>query len=184
MGFKASIDATTMKKCVLIPHDRYMYYKSLAKEQTEPVSTTIATDVVPVDEAINERPIEATDSKLKPEIILAQLPRRNKSKAKALLQYLQSHKTLDWNQRGELEINKTPVPYSHITDIIHDALNNTKYKPVGCDEFYSHLGCVPKSLITNPARKPLVGGAPLPPPGVPENAPKQFDDWKSLWQSH
>lgn len=182
MGFKATIDAAIMKKCVLIPHDRYMYYKSLAKEQTEPAPST--ADVAPVDETIDERPIEAIDSKLKPEIIIAQLPRRNKSKAKALLQYLQSHKALDWNQRGELEINKTRVPYSHITDIIHDALNNTKYKPVGCDEFYSHLGCIPKSLITNPARKTLLGGASLPPPGIPESTPKQFDDWKSLWQSH
>ena len=161
-----------------------MYYKSLAKEQTEPVPSTAATEAVPVVETIDEPSIESIDSRLKPEIIIAQLPRRNKAKAKALLQYLHSHKTLDWNQRGELEINKTAVPYSHITDIIHDALNNTKYKPVGCDEFYSHLGCVPKSLITNPARKTLLGGASLPPPGVPESTPKQFDDWKLLWQSH
>ena len=186
MGIKAAATAITMKKNVLIPYDRYVYYQSLAKEPreeentvTEPINTGTPPAVpTPVAAAA------ATQPKLKPEIIIAQLPKRNKSKARSLLSFLEQNNAIDWNQRGELLIENESVPYSHITDLLHDALNNTKYKPVGCEQFYSNLGHVPLSLITNPARKQIVGGSTLPPPGVPDTEAKSLDSWKLLWQSH
>ena len=185
MGTKAAAAAITMKKNVLIPYDRYVYYPSLAKEPREAENTvteTINTDTPAVPTPV-AAPVAPT-LKLKPEVIIAQLPKRNKSKARSLLNFLEQNKTLDWNQRGELLIDSESVPFSHITDLLHDALNNTKYKPVGYEQFYSNLGHVPLSLITNPARKQIVGGSVLPPPGVPDTEAKALDSWKWLWQSH
>lgn len=177
-----------LKKSVLIPFDRYQYYQSL-------VNGTNDVGILPLENGNEQAPLkqdytttttsEQVNAKLKPELILTHLPKRNKARAQSLLSIIDSHPSLDWNARGELLINKQPVEYSHITDLLHDALNNTKYKPVGCDQFYEHLGNVPTSLITNPIRKQLLGGKRLPPPGTPAaSTTKSLNDWSVLWQSH
>ena len=115
MGTKAAATAITMKKNVLIPYDRYVYYQSLAKEPREAENTV--TEPINTDTSAVPTPVAAPVApalKLKPEIIIAQLPKRNKSKARSLLNFLEQNKTLDWNQRGELLIDSESVPFSHM----------------------------------------------------------------------
>ena len=185
-----------MKKSVLIPYERYLYYQKATQAPGIPSTDVTESDtsgkehdppgspasVVALDHDSTAQP----QLKLNKDIIIAHLPKRNKSKAEALLNILDQHPVLGWNERGELLVNKTPVPYSHISDLLHDALNHTKHEAVGCRLFYKHLGSIPQSLINNPSRKALLWGGrgvQLPPIGTPNTEPIPLQDWKVLWKS-
>ena len=175
-----------MKKSVLIPYDRYLYYQKAAKTPIDiPTEDTASSpDIVEERDRTTEKPV----SKLSADVIIAHLPKRNKSKAEALIKVVDQHPVLTWNERGELVVDGNPVPYSHISDLLHDALNNTKHEAVGCRLFYKHLENIPQSLINNPNRKKLLRGGggsnrQLPPIGTPNTEPKPIPDWKLLWKS-
>ena len=132
--------------------------------------------------------IESTDSsperKLEKEIILSHLSKRDRSKATALLNVVEQNPNLDWNTRGEVLVKDSVIPFSHISDLVRDALHNSRYEPVGCNEFYSTLDNVPLSLISNPNRRILIGGKTLlPPPGIPDKKPVPLNNWTQLWKS-
>lgn len=185
-----------MKKFTLIPHERYLQYQSLLDKQTatpskqEEVSNGSAntvTDGNTTQVIDNARSTE----KLSIDDIISQLPRRNKSKAQSLLCVVGASPRLDWNDKGELLLDNNRVPFTHITDLLHDALNNTRHEPAGLKEFYSGLSNVPQSLVTNPKRRLLIGGksiAPtirqLPPPGIPDKKPIPLNNWQTLWKKY
>ena len=148
-----------------------MHYKSLAvpKENNERQSETAE---IAQDQTID---IPST-SRLEPSVILTYVPKRNQNKASALLNFLQKHDTLDWDSAGRLLVKGNPVEYSHIADLIHDALNHTKYNPAGSEHFYSNLGHVPHSLIVNPRRKRMLTEEPI------IEQPKFKGSWGELWK--
>ena len=110
--------------------------------------------------------------------------KRDRSKATALLNVVEQNPNLDWNTRGEVLVKDSVIPFSHISDLVRDALHNSRYEPVGCNEFYSTLDNVPLSLISNPNRRILIGGKTLlPPPGIPDKKPVPLNNWTQLWKS-
>ena len=185
-----------MKKSVLIPHERYVYYQNLAKHDatqslgdaklsSAPLKSVQEADV---PQEISEQVVSQTErvnisDSIHEDVILAHLPQRNKNKAKALLTIVRNNPKLDWDKTGQLLVQNDVVPFSHITDLLHDALNNTKYDPVGHLEFYGNLGNIPQSLIVNKRRKELLGGKQLPPPGIPDTEPQPLNSWKSQWKA-
>ena len=180
-----------MKKSILIPYDRYLYYKRLQdtskdkqiKEAEQHTSEQQNPELEAENEHVTDYSPTQTD-KLRPEIVVSLLPKRNRSKALALLNFIDRHPVLDWNTKGELLLHNNPIPFSHITDLTHDAINNTRsYDPVGCNEFYANIGHVPVSLITNPRRRLMIGGKSLPPPGIPDKDPVPLNTWKGLWKN-
>ena len=134
--------------------------------------------------------------KLENDVIVACLPKRNSSKARRLLEYINKHSGLDWNQQGNIIVDsgERTVDFSHIVDLLHDALNATKHNPVGYAEFYKHLNRAPLSLINNQRRKSLIGGGGgggvgaavvhMPPPGLPpvSKPSKPLNAWKTEWK--
>lgn len=125
-------------------------------------------------------------NKLAEGVITACLPKRNHFKARRLLDYINRQPHLDWNQAGNLIVDNQTVEYSHIVDLLHDALNSTRSDPVGHDVFYQQLVGVPQSLINNPRRKSLVGNGRrrrLPPPGLPSSQPIPLNAWRTQWQA-
>lgn len=185
-----------MKKFTLIPFERYLQYKTLLEKQG---SVQDEPDIAIEKNADATSTLSITPptelEKLSVDSILSQLPKRNKSKAQSLLSVVDNSPRLDWNNKGELVLDNTCVPTSHITDLLHDALNNTKHTPTGAEEFYAALDSVPLSLITNPRRRSLVGGkqsttattpnfAKLPPPGLPNKPAVALNNWQGLWRRY
>ena len=177
-----------MKKSVVLPYERYQQLiqnasNSAPKDPSEtilPIETEKPTAGKTIEEI--EEPRETKSNKLETEFILACLPKQNRVKALRLLDYVNKHPLIDWNREGNLLVDDKPVEFSHIVDLIHDALNSTKYEPVGYDLFYKHLKGIPQSFINNPRRKSLIGGR-LPPPGIPDSKPKPLNVWKAQWKS-
>lgn len=161
-----------MKKSVVLPFERYqqLLHKS-------PNTTTLESS-----STIEESPIEppACD-RLSTAVILTCLPKRNRLKGQRLLDFIANDTNLDWNKDGNLLVNNQPIEYSHIVDLLHDALNPTRHNPVGYDAFYNNLGRVPVSLLNNPRRKSMIGGR-LPPPGIPATEPIPLNIWKAKWK--
>lgn len=182
-----------MKKSVVLPYERYQQLlknssttSSAVKVHSteEEAAADVAGGAIDDSNLIDsiEPKAKQRDEKLRTEIIVACLPKNNRQKALRLLQYIDQHPILDWNESGTLLIEKEPVALSHIVDLLHDALNTTKYEPIGLHEFYTHLGNIPQSLINNPKRKSLIGrGRRLPPPGLPSTQPKPLNTWKAQW---
>ena len=181
-----------MKKSVVLPYERYQELiqnsetKSLPVTSTEPIAASETSPVVtqsepgPVGGITTAAP--ATSERLSANVIVACLPKKNRTKAQRLLDYITAHPQLDWNRDGNLTVKGSPVQYSHIVDLLHDALNNTKRNPVGYDTFYKSLEGIPHTLISNPRRKSLVGGR-LPPPGLPATKPKPLNVWRAEWKA-
>ena len=182
-----------MKKSVVLPYERY---QQLMQNSTQHIQQNIEPDI-PVEHLTVTAQTEPNTSEelettqLKPDVIIACLPKRNQLKARRLLQYIHDIPKLTWNREGNLVVDKQPIAYSHIVDLLHDALNPTKHDPVGHDIFYAHLDKVPQSLINNSRRKSLIGGgsrsaaaaaATLPPPGLPATEPRPLNIWKTNWQ--
>ena len=171
-----------MKKSVLLPYERY---QELLKHRREPVETTeTQNDSKSIPQTLE---IVPPTQKLNSSVIIACLPKRNRSKAQQLLNYIEKQPNLDWNREGNLVVDGNIVDFSHIVDLLHDALNPTKNEPVGYEQFYRNLEHIPHSLINNTRRKTLIGGsapAPhsLPPPGIPLTDPKPLNIWKTRWK--
>lgn len=206
-----------MKKSVLLSYDRYQQLLDKSNTVRPLTADKTAAKSAIKDEASSSPPTPALTASEKPataaataaaqdsdrlhiDIISACLPKRNRSKAHCLLEYIDQHPKLDWNKDGNLVVEKTPIAYSHIVDLLHDALNPTRHEPpVGYDTFYSQLSAAPRSLINNPRRKSLVGGGRggsaaaaattaspprLPPPGMPDTPARPIDNtWKYQWQA-
>lgn len=87
--------------------------------------------------------------------IVQSVPKTFKSKAEALIQFLNDH-AIKWTDTGEL-IGKdgTPVPRSNIVDLVNDLMRERKkVQPVGWDILSEELRRlnVPRELIGNEQR--------------------------------
>ena len=163
-----------MKKSVLLPFDRY-------QQLLQGTANSSSSVQEPDSQIEGEDKPDYKSDRLNTAVIVACLPKRNRLKAQRLLDYLDKHTPLDWNKDGHLVVENQPIEYSHIVDLLHDALNATRHEPIGYETFYKQLAGAPVSLITNPRRKSMIGGR-LPPPGIPITEPKPLNVWKSQWK--
>ena len=201
-----------MKKSVLIPYERWLCYQNKLDDVT-PTTQLDATDAhqQTVSDSITEHAIgQSSNQPLTSEEILRHFSGRRSADAKLLLNYITSRSLLNWNANGELMQNDGERVYdSNITELIHDAVNDTSNEPIGCNEFYCAIRTVPIDLVKNERRRArLIGGkylatttakplkqdsvtSPalvLPPPGIPDTPPIPLSrpvvqDWKDLWKA-
>lgn len=172
-----------MKKSVVLPYDRYQQLIQNKKEP--PVETSVNLELAQAIEPPHTTTLKSplSKEKLSSSVIIACLPKKSRNKAQQLLDYIEKYSKLDWNQTGNLVVEDKPVEFSHIVDLLHDALNQTKNQPVGHETFYRELEHVPLSLINNFQRRSLIGGGgSLPPPGLPATEPKPLNIWKANWK--
>lgn len=180
------------RKMVVIPFEKY---ERLLKQKPQTDQSREATPQITIEE-----PVEVNSSLPTPDII-SSLPSNIKKRGERLLTALNG--VLKWNEKGEIIIDGEVIPFTHITDLIKDALTSLKtFDPSGSREFYRLIKSsnVPLSLIANPTRrKELTGGGDSepeslkrkldhpPPPGIPDKKPKPLptkkSSWKSLWKT-
>jgi hypothetical protein len=194
-----------MKKLVLIPLHKY---EQLQNQGVGSIDATDHFENAPEmkreaeEHEIKEIPKERNQyMKLDRELILSHIPKYNKRKAEAVLEYIDKAPKLDWNADGELLLDSREIPGSHISDLLRDSCAEYKnFEPVGAEEFYNNLGNIPLSLITNPKRRLLlqkrVGEKPDTPPlhktadsptprkkkPVNKTSTLNKKTWKQLWR--
>jgi hypothetical protein len=177
---------------ILIPYDKYI---RLTENTSQPPQTPKDTQALEKNTQVLENLSVGDGISQEGEGILSSLPKSVYNKGKALLKFITKH--LSWNDKGEILIDDKPVTYSHIIDLVRDALIPSKtFKPIGLDEFYSKLKYIPLSLIQNPLRRQLLidqkGSGIPPPPGIPDKKPislskrKHIDtgnSWAKKWRT-
>jgi hypothetical protein len=99
--------------------------------------------------------------------ILCTLPNNIKARARGILNHMKNN-DIYWNVKGEIVINNTTIPNSHIIDLIKCSLYPYKsFTPIGLNQFQSAL------IDTNIPQTLLQTGSGfikrLPPPGIPIN---------------
>ncbi len=171
------------KKMVLIPFEKYTRLIQNEADASNKAPTSVdERDTVDAIEPTPMDTIEHEDSSaLDDENILQMIPKHLRNSGKLVLNFLHRQKAITWDRRGQIAIEGKPVPLSHISDMIRDALVEYKrYTPTGFEQFYSHLNGIPITLIKNPSRRELIRKgrgiderelAREPPPGMPDKKP-------------
>ena len=84
---------------------------------------------------------------------LSTFPKTLQTKAKAMMNYLQSDKDVEWDDKNQLIINGKVIPHSNIIDLLHDSVRarKTSKKPKGWKELSRHFKSrnIAKELIGN-----------------------------------
>ena len=84
--------------------------------------------------------------------IIECIPTRQRCKAASLLAYFKTIEELGWNDRGNIIINSTTIPNSHIVDLVKFCLNSkSAFTPAGWEQIAQVLydASTPLSLISN-----------------------------------
>lgn len=87
--------------------------------------------------------------------IVDSVPTTMRRKAKLLLQMLEEHPDMSWNEQGRLEVQGKPIDGSNIIDLVNDVLRHRKgSNPRGWEYFSSGLRDmnVPQEYIGNKQR--------------------------------
>lgn len=157
-----------MRKMVLLPYDKYQRLLSGHVSQSEPLNTI---DTYTEQVAIDNPPPEHSHSntqECKKEDLLTSLPLSLRSRAKVLLNHLNKHTSLQWNDKGEIIVDGKVVTGSNIIDLIKVQLKDYKsFHPIGA-EVFSRLvqeSNVPQSVLTQARRYQIGSGKTPPPPG-------------------
>lgn len=93
------------------------------------------------------------------EVILTNISKKNRKEAATILNHIEKAHNLSWNKKGELTMEETVIPHTHINDLLKDAFYNYKHwKPEGVDIFYKELAKsdLPSGLIRNLKRRALL----------------------------
>ena len=118
------------QKMVLVPYDKYV---RLTKSTTASDTDTTQQYDIPInaepsehgqsnhttyqpDHHVSLKNIFSDDS------ILSVVPANMRSMAQMLLNHIHQHTPITWNEHGQLVIDGQVIPYSHIADLIKDAL--------------------------------------------------------------
>jgi hypothetical protein len=90
------------------------------------------------------------------EDVLENVPKSMKHKAQWLLKRIKHSDAMGWNDKGELVKDGSPVPGSHMVDLINDVVRKRKTAPhvAGWQEFANGLRQlhVPQEVVGNPER--------------------------------
>lgn len=87
--------------------------------------------------------------------IVDSVPTSMRRKAKLLLQMLEEHPQMSWNDQGVLEYNGKPIPGSNVIDLVNDVIRNRKgSNPRGWEQFSRGLKQVnvPQEYVGNRQR--------------------------------
>jgi hypothetical protein len=112
---------------------------------TEMSATTTTNETVP----------ESSNNPTLRERILESVPSTTRRKAKLLLQMIERHPQMSYNENGELEYAGKPVPGSNIIDLVNDVLRHRKsFLPQGWEVFSRGLKeiNVPQEFVGNRQR--------------------------------
>jgi hypothetical protein len=194
-----------MNRVIILPYDKYMRLKK--REECRPESRENEENrqaVIEENEIIDKVPEKNMDI----DSVLIGIPKRFRSRAKSILQYIIQKTSIEWNEKGEISIDRKHIPFSNMNDLVKDALFPYKhFIPIGKEEFYSELRDIPLSLIQNANRRKEIqeGRGQMdrpkgpPPPGIPDTrnkislykkevpAPMSHKEiasprgWKELW---
>ena len=102
-----------MKKSVLLPYERYqqlLQNSGISQNVAATISPDVTENATPTlppqasAEPIVHNSLETVATKLNADVIVACLPKRNRFKAKRLLDYIEKHSNLDWNKQGNLTV--------------------------------------------------------------------------------
>lgn len=179
---------TSIKKCVVIPIEKYnhLVYQARAPSEhkekelvTDPIIEEKAEKVVQTgqgSEALYRESVEEVGSSK----WLFGLPARYKRNVSAILNHLKDHgNILSWNHRGEIIYKNHVIEGSNISDLLKDSQRHYKnLDPYGGKEFYrawAELN-IPEGLLGNEKRQLEVryyknnpeAQYMSPPPGIPQ----------------
>ena len=138
-----------------------MYQDTLRKYRTrvdqykdKPLGSVIVKESQSTNATPDQQPEKDSWGMIEQEIIES-APKTLKNKAEKLLQRIQNHPDLKWNDRGEIIWKDRLVQNSNLYDLVHDVLRKRKRpKPTGWEIFAEALGNanVPRELMGNPDR--------------------------------
>lgn len=143
-------DLTESEKSKLYGENLYKFQLAHKKALTEPVKPLISTpsnsnatddNVIP-RKRINDRIIES-------------VPPAMRRRATLLLDMLQDHPNLSWNEHGTLIINEKPIEGTNIIDLVNDTIRQRKqFEPKGWQTFSKALKDVniPQDIVGNKKR--------------------------------
>lgn len=81
------------------------------------------------------------------------IPKKYQTKGKALMQYIQSDKDIQWDELGQMSLKGNLIEKSNIIDLLHDSLRarKTSQKPKGWKELCRHFHSrnIPQELLGN-----------------------------------
>ena len=120
---------------------------------------------------IQTQPQNLNQIKLSDDKILMAIPKSLPNKAKALLGCLHEIPNIDWDEKGQVSIDKDLLTHSHISDLIKRSIFHYKrFNPVGMGSFHSVLvkNNIPCSILQQG-----LGDYQFPPPGLPMKRVKQ-----------
>ena len=145
-------DLTESEKSQLYGENLYRFQMAHKKALTEPVKPLISTMVnsdsnstesnVPKHKKINDR-------------ILESVPVAMRKRAKLLLDMLQDHPNLTWDEHGTMLINEKPIAGTNIIDLVNDTIRQRKqFEPKGWQTFSKALKDVnvPQDIVGNRKR--------------------------------
>lgn len=157
-----------MRKMVLVPYDKYERLLSGQVSQPKPLSIADTDrEQVTIDIRDNSHPISSDN---KTDDLLTSLPLSLRSRAEVILNHLNKHTNLRWNDKGEIIIDGQLIKGSNITDLIKIQLKDYKsFHPVGTEVFSQLVreSNVPQSVLTQTRRSQFGSGNIPPPPGKP-----------------
>ena len=89
------------------------------------------------------------------EDVIKSLPKTYQRKGRLLMERLQRHPNMTWNDQGELVIKGNTLPGTNVIDLVNDVMRQRrKFAPRGWEEFAGELRetNVPQDLIGHPER--------------------------------
>ena len=130
---------------------------SIVPSQSTPDNTAVTSS--PTDHLVNGAEEDGSDS-TKPSHgvesdVIDSVPKSLRRKARLLLQKVKQHDLVDWNEKGELVFKGSPLPGTHMVDLVNDVLRRRKtFTPRGWQQFAQVLSTmnVPQDLIGNKDR--------------------------------
>lgn len=153
------------RKMILIPQDQFNKLKAKMGDSTDKhtdsseeggqlVDLSSPTPLESVLECSikNDAPQDTTCF----ESLIFGIPKHLMPKARAIWNHLASSPNICWDHRGQVKLNGSDIPHSHIGDLIRDCLHPYKnFEPIGREPFVKMLilDNIPLGLIGNPARR-------------------------------
>ena len=144
-------DLTESEKSQLFGENLYKFQLAHKKALTESVKPLISTQTEMVQpESTNE----VSKKKINDRIIES-VPVAMRRKAKLLLNLLEDHPNMTWDEHGTLLFNEKPIEGTNIIDLVNDTIRERKrFEPKGWQTFSKGLRDVniPQDIIGNRKR--------------------------------
>jgi hypothetical protein len=112
--------------------------------------------------SVKEAEVAVDKSKNVESMLLSTVPNKWKRQASRLLTHLKKNSEVDWSEKGEMILNKSTIPKSHVVDLVNDLLRKrvSSAVPTGWKQLAEALrnSNVPHELIGNEDRWRYING--------------------------